>query len=219
MQKYFTFETRTDGMKVPNDLWESIRCNNRNYYSECAHTRPEAERKKFIIPVEELDLSCAYNFVSASILGTRKFFRKDLFSVLEPYLVHEFDFGQIKYQDQIVTEGYVLWPKTESIRFRGDKKSVCHRCKYCGKLTYNYNFYNHRQQYVLRQDAEGAIIRPTEYDGLLINEEIYQVLTSHPDWGKFKRKTKLKEVKVEEVPKDGFPVDLNTIKPEEERRP
>jgi len=209
MQKYYTFITCADGMRMPKDLWESLR--NRSIYSECAHVRPEAERKKFTIPVADLDLSCPYNFLWA--VGDNYFFRKDLFSVLEPYLTHEFDFGQIKYQDQIVTEGYVLWSKNEPIHLRGGKKSTCHKCKYCGKIIY----FTHDRRYALRKDIEGTIIRLAHYGGLVIDEEVYQVLTSHPDWEKLKRKTEIKEIKVLEVPKDGFPLDLTTIKPEDER--
>jgi len=220
MQKYYTFQTCADGMHMPKDFRDSLYFESR--FPECSHIRPEATRKKFIVPIGEgeLDLNCAYNFIWT--IGGWKFFRKDLFSVLEPYLVHEFDFGQIKYQDQIITEGFVLWNKTEPINVRGGMHSEFYRCKYCGQQFYTGGHIystNSRQRYVLQRDIEDTIIRPANYEGLLINEEVYQVLTSHPDWKKIKYKTELKEIKIEEVPKDGFPLDLADTKPEDERLP
>ena len=215
MKKYYRFETCTDGLDMPHDFRETLYYRSINL--NCAHIRPEVAQKKFTIPVKELDLSCAYNFINGS-LATNIFFRNDLFSILKPYLIHEFDFGQIKYQNQVVSDGYVLWEKTEGIYLRSGPKACCWRCPYCGRLIYSRDYYGHIRPYVMQQDIDGAKIRHTRCDGLVIDEEVYQVLISYPDWKKLKYKIALNGIKVLKEPKDGFPFDLNTIRPEDERR-
>jgi len=220
MAKYYTFGTLADGMEMPKDEWD--RMLNHSVFP-CGHIRPDVARKKFIIPVQKIDLSCAYNFVNAPRLSRCSFFRKDLFSVLEPYLIPEYDFGQISYQGQLVSEGYVLWAKSDPIRLRGLKEyAIFWRCKDCGQPNYDLALqsYTRKPLYALRQDVEGVNIREAEIDGgIIISEEVHRVLTTHPRWNTFKKNTKLKPLQVLEEPLDGLPKNLLDTPPEMERLP
>ena len=209
MNKYFIFETLADGMDMNHEIYENLR--DKNALS-CGHIPIKKANKKFIVPIETLDLSCAYNFVGT--LMTNEFIRKDLFDVLEPYLSQEFEFGKVRFNGKILDEGILLWPRREEIPYRGNDTSFCWRCKFCGVLHYQ----SKGCEYALKCDIEGATIRPLGHT-LVVNEKVAKILTSHPQWQVFRRKVRLNEISVFDEPKDGFPMNLSDILPQDERRP
>jgi len=209
MNKYFTFETSADGMRMLKE--EYSKWSDKNSL-KCGHIPFKKANKKFIVPVETLDLSLAYNFVGA--IGD--FLRNDLFGVLEPYLSAEYDFGRIKYNGKTVKEGMLLWQRREAIPIRSNKQAFCWRCKHCGVLRYDP--FPWKRLYLLKKDVNGMLVGPAGYT-TIVHEKIVNLLTSHPQWNVFKKKTKLKEIPVIDEPKDGFPMNLEDILPEDERRP
>jgi len=161
-----------------------------------------------------LDLSLAHNYVGAR----GKFLRNDLFELLEQYLKAEYDFGRIKFNGKTIKEGVLLWQRREAIPIRAYKEALCWRCKHCGVLRYDPFPWKRKQMYLLKKDVDGMFIGPA---GLttVVHEKIVEILTSHPQWNVFKKKTEIKEIAVLDEPKDGFPMNLEDILPKDERRP
>ena len=76
-----------------------------------------------------------------------------------------------------------------------------------------------KKEYLLEQDIHSITINESTQADLLLNEEVHELLTTHPDWKVLSRKTKLREIPVFKRPLDGFPADLSQTSPEDERRP
>ncbi len=192
---------------------------NRQRHKECKHLACE-------IPVQDIAVvkynsSLAYNSVGF-VNEVHDYFRNDLFAVLKPYLEKNFDFASVIFRDEIKKDGVILWSKKPFVMtrgmIRGRTGSCFWRCKYCGEPTYQTEF-SDKKEYILEQDSQNITICRGGLGGLLLNEEIHGLLTTHPDWKKFSRKTKLREIPVFSRPLDGFPADLSQTPPEDERRP
>lgn len=213
MSKYFTLGTFADGMAMLQEEYDKYY---KKHSLKCGHVPFKKANKKITVSVKTLDLSLAYNF--AGLLTINVFLRNDLFEVLEPYLSAEYDFGQIKFNGKTVKEGVLLWQRREAIPIRAYKEALCWRCNHCGVLRYDPFPWKRRSMYLLKKDVDGMLIGPA---GLttVVHEKIVELLTSHPQWNVFKKKTEIKEIAVLNEPKDGFPMNLEDILPKDERRP
>lgn len=214
MNNYFVLSSNCSGIRLPKE--EDKRLEKKYRCPICTHVAPEAHTEKYTIPVteEQSDFSCPFNYVTT--IRVRAAIRQDLFEVLEPYLVEEFEFGQISKDGVILPEWHVLWPKTMPICQRGNKQSFYTHNRICGH-TYYQPF---GICYVMRGDIGDAKVKAPEWSSLIVCEEIMQIINSHPKRRVFKRLMGRDiRLPVVDKPRDGFPVDLLQTPPELERRP
>ncbi|HQR06400.1 MAG TPA: hypothetical protein PLN21_06235 [Gemmatales bacterium] len=129
--------------------------------------------------------------------------------LLEPHFSACFKKGIVTVNGSPLQD-WVSYFDTHPITIRGDLKSQCTKCKVCNMISY----FAHGKLYALRRDIAGRKIAGTNMGGLLVDQELHSIITSRK-W----KKVSIKPLNIIDEPIDGFPCDLSSITPEQERSP
>jgi hypothetical protein len=180
-----------------DDFWAT------NAY-ECRHTNLDIQHRN--IPVTSFGKNFAVSFVNR-VGGC--VLRYDLVKVLSPEIYECCDFGDLTFNG-VVSEKFRLVLPKHHVRIRGGKDSDCWRCTTCKQVIYNARGH----WYILRNEITShPIIGERHGDVLLISPDLAERLKSKVWRGVGQSKTPIRE-----KPSDGFPLNIEEILPEQERR-
>jgi hypothetical protein len=171
----------------------------------CGHYDPDAYADPVII--ERLGEDVAYNFTNR---GPYEYLRDDFLAALEPHAHRELILGGLTDPDGTPLRGLHTVRSNATVWMRGDRKSYCYRCKSCKQLIYD----PLNTWYILAAQIPDRHIFMSHYGGLIVREDLYKRFK-----GKRWKKVKIVALKVRDEPLDGFPVHLEDLTPQMERKP
>lgn len=158
------------------------------------------------VVIEEYGQDLPLNFTSKPLL---QYVREDLLDALSPEIEEAFTLGELVHVvDGEIANGRTLW-STRRVQIRAGKKSTCSRCEVCGQVVYDAR----GRWYALISDLVGSPIFLGSDGGIIVNEELHGRLK-----GRRWKKVDISKLTVLDKPRDGFPVNLETITPEQERK-
>jgi hypothetical protein len=157
------------------------------------------------VVVAQVGKDVPYGFVDRILVD---YLREDLLEILSPEIANHLTFGRVMHTSHgELTSLTTIW-SPRRVRIRAGKKSDCWQCEECGQVIYNPRGY----WYVLASDLTDAPLFFAK-GGIIVNEELYQRLK-----GCHWKKVDIRKLTVLDKPRDGFPADLSTITPEQERK-
>ena len=156
--------------------------------------------------IREYGQDLPLNFVGQPLL---QYAREDLLEALSPEIEEAFTLGKLVHAvDGEIANVKTLWG-TPRVRIRAGKKSDCCRCDVCGQVIYR----QRGQWYALASDLVGSPLFLGSDGGIIVNAELHGRLK-----GRRWKKVDISKLTVLDKPRDGFPINLETIPPEQERK-
>lgn len=134
---------------------------------------------------------------------------RPLQDLLEPHFSKRFELGRLRVGDRII-EGRVTFRDPAPVRVRGGKQSYCFRCLECRQVIYQ----PMGNWYLLSGDVPDEMLSAVEGHGGLIADVTLAAAVRAQRF----RHVAVKPITVRDQPADGFPANLETIQPHQERR-
>ena len=135
---------------------------------------------------------------------------QELIDALSPEILSACDFGEVTMNGKALTD-YRTYRPQHRVWDRGNMTSMCERCPVCRRLAH---WCCDNVHYILRRELPTSPIFGDRNRHLIVSREIRERLRSRI-W----RQVGMSPTPVKEEPIDGFPLDLDTITPDQERFP
>lgn len=174
--------------------------------NKCGHRSPKSGRLDLDIVLAERGDDVPYCFTHR---GHFEYVRDDFLSALQPYADKALKYGSVSDTNGSAFEHLRSIATNNIVWMRGGRNSYCWRCPVCRTICYD----PLGKWYIIENQIPDVPLFKSHYGGIIVESVVCKRLQKRK-WPK----VKIERLTIYDHSVDGFPDDLNTITPSQERR-